>query len=566
MNQLDVYYRALFELSKLRDINRECANYRRAVASADQENASITVKRVSCTVEEDWLCAIEQGLVHIEKAIKEERQFIYSNGEVIPIEKVKNVSPESVRHLAKHSNLIGKQEAGEDIVPDHLYTVERLNDYAVYENRFLYMLLCYLRDFITLRYNKILELSNKYDGSLKINKNVVKGRQKTVISLNLRDERKDDLYLREHNPAKNAIDRMDLMLKTVLSFLSTPLMECAAKAALLKPPITKTNVLKMDNNFKGAVALYDYIIAYDRPGYVCEERIDEISPFSDDLAEDFSELISLLVFLTYENGLSMKSELKEEFEKEEQRRKQEEIRLKAERLEALARKIRNSDSDAMEYALAAEKHIKLLTSELSKIPALEADLAKTKEERDALEISLVECNGEIERLNIFISEREAQYKEELDRVRADCDERIHANLIKHEKDMHELERSFSESIESINQDAQNMRNEMQGEIDALRAELAQKEQSISELSDAIRRLDEEKAVSEAQLKAIRAEQGLLLPDGSLDDKKSFDKIEQEYQAFTRFYKKQWGYTKKNIRKNILNLKFLKEKNGQDNEP
>lgn len=566
MNQLDVYYRALFELSKFRDANRECAAYRRAVASADPEAASITVKRVSCTVEEDWLCAIEQGLVHIEKAIKEERQFIYSNGEVIPIEKVKNVSQESVRHLAKHSNLIGKQEAGEDIVPDHLYTVERLNDYAVYENRFLYMLLCYLRDFITLRYNKILELSNKYDGSLEINKNVVKGRQRTAVSLSLHDERKDDLYLREHNPARNAIDRMDLMLKTVLSFLSTPLMECAAKAALLKPPITKTNVLKMDNNFKGAVALYDYIIAYDRPGYTCEEKIETISPLSDDLAEDFSEVISLLVFLTYENGLALKPELKAEFEKEEQRRKQEEIKLKAERLEALARKIRNSESDAMEYALAAEKHIKLLGSELAKIPVLEAELAKIKEENAALEIALVECNGEIERLNIFISEREAQHKEELDSVRADCDERIHANLIKHEKEMRELERSFSESIESINQDAQNMRNEMQSEIDALRAELAEKNQSISELSSELERLDEEKANSEAQLKAIRAEQGLLLPDGSLDDKKSFDKIEQEYRAFTRYYKKQWGYTKKNIRKNILNLKFLKEKNGQDNEP
>ena len=125
MNQLDVYYRALYELSKLRDGHRECAVYRRAVASADPEAAAITVKRVSCTVEEDWICAIEEGLVHIEKAIKEERQFIYSNGEVVPIEKVKNVSTESVRHLAKHSNLIGKQEAGKDVVPDHLYTVER---------------------------------------------------------------------------------------------------------------------------------------------------------------------------------------------------------------------------------------------------------------------------------------------------------------------------------------------------------------------------------------------------------------------------------------------------------
>ena len=566
MNQLDVYYRALYELSKLRDGHRECAAYRRAVASADPEAAAITIKRVSCTVEEDWICAIEEGLVHIEKAIKEERQFIYSNGEVVPIEKVKNVSTESVRHLAKHSNLIGKQEAGKDVVPDHLYTVERLNDYAVYENRFLYMLLCYLRDFITLRYNKILELSNKYDGSLEINKNIVKGRQRTVLSLNLRDERKDDRYLREHNPAKDAIDRMDLMLKTVLSFLATPLMECAAKAAMLKPPITKTNVLKMDNNFKGAVALYDYIIAYDRPGYTCEEKIETVSPFPDDTADDFSDIISLLVFLTYEYGLAIKPELKAEFEKEEQRRKQEEIKLRGEQLESLARKIKNSESDAMEYALAAEKHIKLLNSELLKIPALESELARIKEEKAALEIAVVECNGEIERLNVFISEREAQHKEELEAVRADCDERINANLVKHENEMRELERSFSESIESINRDAQNMRNALQSEIDALRAELEEKNQNIDDLSSQLKTLGEEKVLSDAQLKAIRAEQGLLLPDETLDDKNSFDRIEQEYRAFTRFYKSQWGYTKKNIRKKILNLKFLKEIKGQDKEP
>ena len=139
MNQLDVYYRALSEWRGLTSQSRECTSFRTLAAGSDTENDKMQITRMICTIDEDWICEIEKGLEFIEKAIKEERQFIYSNGEVMPIEKVKHVSTESVRHLAKHSNLIGKVEEGEDFVPDKLYTVERLNDYAVYENRFLYL-------------------------------------------------------------------------------------------------------------------------------------------------------------------------------------------------------------------------------------------------------------------------------------------------------------------------------------------------------------------------------------------------------------------------------------------
>ena len=141
MNQLDVYYRALSEYRKLTLANSDCTSFRSAIAAAGIEQDKIEIKRAYCTIEEDWVEAIEEGLVHIEKAIKEDRQFIRSNGEIIPIEKVKHVSRESVEHLAKHSNLITRYEEGEDIIPDSLYAVERLNDYTVYENRFLYMLL-----------------------------------------------------------------------------------------------------------------------------------------------------------------------------------------------------------------------------------------------------------------------------------------------------------------------------------------------------------------------------------------------------------------------------------------
>ena len=106
MNQLDTDYRALLDYKKMTKADRECDALLRAIVTAEARSENITVIRSLCTVDEDWVNAIEEGLVHIEKAIKEERQFILSKGEVVPIEKAKNVSTESVKHLAKHSNLI----------------------------------------------------------------------------------------------------------------------------------------------------------------------------------------------------------------------------------------------------------------------------------------------------------------------------------------------------------------------------------------------------------------------------------------------------------------------------
>ena len=96
MNHLDVYYKALREYRALTKDDRECKAHRRAISQANIENDRIIITRNICIVEEDWIVAIEQGLVFVEKAIKEERQFIYSNGEVVPIEKVKHVSKDSV--------------------------------------------------------------------------------------------------------------------------------------------------------------------------------------------------------------------------------------------------------------------------------------------------------------------------------------------------------------------------------------------------------------------------------------------------------------------------------------
>ncbi|MBO7341089.1 MAG: DUF2357 domain-containing protein, partial [Clostridia bacterium] len=106
MNYLDVYYRALIDYRKNTTGFRECQGQRSATVKANAKADRVSVLRRICTVHTDWIEAIEKGLEHVDKAIREERQFIRSNGDVVDIEKVRSVSKDSVVHLAQHSNLI----------------------------------------------------------------------------------------------------------------------------------------------------------------------------------------------------------------------------------------------------------------------------------------------------------------------------------------------------------------------------------------------------------------------------------------------------------------------------
>jgi hypothetical protein len=556
MNQLDVYYRALSEWRALTTQNRECTSFRTLVAASGTENDKMQITRIVCTIEEDWISEIEKGLEYVEKAIKEERQFIYSNGEVMPIEKVKHVSTESVRHLARHSNLIGKIEEGEDFVPDKLYTVERLNDYAVYENRFLYMLLCYLRDFVTLRYNKILDLTNKYDGVLKLNKEVTLSKQKITYSLDIHDERPDDKYLREHNSAKQTIDRIDIILKTILSFLSTPLMESAAKTPMLKPPITKTNVLKMDNNFKGAVALYDFIISYTKPGYIAEEQKIDIAPFREELADELSEALGMLTFLMYENGLGLKPLLKESYEEEERRRELDRMARRAEKIESLRRKIKNSGESPEEYVLEIEKQLKSLENENARIDILLKEIENLNSEKEALDLRIAELRDELANANEASDAREAKYILEIENIKDEMGKRIHDNLTKYEEETRALEKECTERLESNNSQMREIREQCRNEVANAREDRRQMEFKYESLSAEHEKLAEEKTLCEAMLKGVRAQHGLMTEADDYTEKATFDMLEKEFEAFERFYNSQWSKTKKKIRKSILNAENL----------
>lgn len=537
MTQLDIFYRALIDYRKQTKQHRECAAQRGAVAKADAARDKLVMTRTSCVVDEDWIGAIEEGLPFIGKAIDEERQFIRSNGEVEPIEKVKHTSRESVEHLARHSNFITREQQGEDVVPDRLYTVERLNDYTVYENRFLYMVLCYLRDFVSLRYNKILELTNTYTGDLVLDKTVNFGKQRISYQASLNEERKDDPYLREHNPSKSAIDRIDLVLRSVYFYLHTPLMTEVGKVDKLKPPISKTNVLRMDKNFKRVVELYEFIIAYNKDGFTVVKEEKSLAPFREDIADELAETVLLASFLAYEHGLGLEEELAVSYANEEQRRREEEERKKLARIEAFRRGIAEEGVTPEEYMLLLEERNRKLEADSEELKLRRAEIEKQKETIASLEGRIREHQNEVAMLNEMHGKEVFELNGQIESLRQEGEAEREA----HRAAMREAESRAFEEIARIDRECREKIAEEEKQVEAAHAETEEKQRALD--------------YSNARLNALRSQYGLVGEDEDFTTEASFDELEREYIAFRVFYDKQWKKTKRRIRRELLKATF-----------
>ena len=563
MNQLDVYYRALLNYKNEIESDNECVRFNNAFITADADSDKLVVTRAFCIIDEEWVEEIEKGLTFIEKAIKEDRQFILSQGEVVPIEKVKSVSKESVQHLAKHSDLITEYEEGEDIIPDKLYTVERLNDYTVYENRFLYMLLCYLRDFVSLRYTSITEATNKYDAVLTMNKEFMIGKEKITCSVNLHDIRLDDEYLKAVNQSKDVIDRIMLILKAILSFLATPLMEYQAKVPMIKPPITKTNVLRMNNNFKGAVALYDYIISYDKKGYEIENKVTTISPFSDDFGNEIALVGGMMTFISYEQALGLRPELKVSYEKEENRRKDEKIKKMKSQLDALNKKLQKSEITPQEYILKLEEYVKTLDKHFEKMDALRKEIERLKENELRTDAEMKIVYAEVAKLKNDLANKDYENAQAISAMQQEHSQKM-AEMIQHieAQKRDEISKMFNQ-INALQDNINELMEKNKQDREEAHLELSKRQEQYDKLKKEYDDMEEKRRLAEARLMSYRFKNKDMTAADNFTDKDGFDELENELEVFIKFYKQEWGKTKKKIRKDLLNIKNLRsEGNNQ----
>ena len=410
MNLLDFYYRAFKVYRAETENNRSCVRDRNIFSRHDLEFDHFKVTKYLCTINSDWIEAIEKGLEFVEKAVQEERQFIRVNGEVVPIEKAKKVSKYSVEHLAKHSNMITHIPEDEDapIIPDSIYMVEKLSDYAVYENRFLYMLLCYLRDFIALRLEKIQRLRMTYICDFELKKTLDSKSRQLNYETKFHEERFDNPFPIPDELPQALLKRIEDCQQIILMLLNTNLMNEVSKAAMLKPPIIKTNVLKMNNNFKNALALYDYIVTYKGEGYTAEPIEKEFAPFSNLLADELAELATLTAFLTYKNGNEIDDFLNIEYLAEEERRKQQEALKLVEQIKKLKKRVAESGMGMEEYVLLVEKRNRMLEDDSKELKVAKKHIEELNQKIDELNQEIVELNRRIEELKEEIEAKIAE--------------------------------------------------------------------------------------------------------------------------------------------------------------
>ena len=87
----------------INNINKDNAN--KFIAST---SSNITVKRDidACVSDTSWIDMVEECIPYLDNIIRNQRRFIVQEENIVPIEKAKVVTEESIRHLAQHTSMI----------------------------------------------------------------------------------------------------------------------------------------------------------------------------------------------------------------------------------------------------------------------------------------------------------------------------------------------------------------------------------------------------------------------------------------------------------------------------
>jgi hypothetical protein len=328
---------------------------------------------------------------------------------------------------------------------------------------------------------------------------------------------------------------------------------------MLKPPITKTNILKMDNNFKGAVALYDYIISYTKTGYKIDEYKTEISPFRGEAANSFSDALANLAFLTYEHGLGIETSLKNSYDKEERTRKNDAVCRQEEKLLLAKKKLALAEISAEEYVSELESQIKALESRNAEVESIHKELYKLRDRNEELIYKSFLSEAKVEQISREFEDSKDSYEKEIEDIKADCNTRIRENLAKSDAELKSLVDEYNTKIACANDEAHTMRDELQNEIDNMKKLVEKSEKALAEFDEQNKKLVQEKLCCEAKIKAIKMQQNLMTEEDDFTEREAFAELEAEFEAFKKFYKSQWNKAKKKIRSKILTSENIKGK-------
>ena len=535
LSQLDLFYRAFKEYKELVTLDLAFNRVRKTSRTINMvDNEDIILTLTTCKIENDWVEAIEKGLPYIEKCILEERQFIRTEGDVIPIEKVRKTSKQSVIDLSKHSNYISHlpdDDADSNLVPDKLLIINKDNEFSVYENRVLLACLEYLRDFISIRLNDIKGKINSYKAKSYINKKLKVGNYSFDYKMELNEERMNDPYVMKRSGIQDIVDRIEVCLGSVMTLLKTPLMVEVAKTERVKRPITKTNVLRMDHNFREMLAVYDYIAEYEGKGYEIVTTEKQFSPLTLPNVDDYTEIILLSSFITYMYASELDSDLEKAYQLEEKHRKEEKEKEILDRVEEIRVRIGGKEKTDKECLIILDEALKIY----------EAKLEEFEKKNKELEHKLV---SEIELLNVEFERK----KEEM----------IEAHRLEMEKKDEEHQEEIQNIVAQKDDEIFNIRKECHDHEEAVEKEaaikIAEADQKVKEMEQKCEAIEKESIKVKAENVSLRSQNGLGPDPKELTSQERFDELEKMKMSLDALFEESWKLTKKEIRHRLFSEK------------
>lgn len=210
----------------------------------------------------EWLDLMEDTIHYIDNILRNPNRFIINEDEIVKVELAKKVTVESIKHLARNTNLIQDidKKTG-DVKPSKILNINKEESFNTYENRVIYTLIVNMETFVEFKKKNLLEASHlKDDKSIQYKAASIVGNEKVSIELSM----KSSLHENKRDGEKNGEDlatRIDKLCQRIIDLKSTAVFKGLQKEhiALIRPPVKKTNVILKNVNFQYAMKLWNYL-------------------------------------------------------------------------------------------------------------------------------------------------------------------------------------------------------------------------------------------------------------------------------------------------------------------
>ncbi len=508
MNDFGKYYRAYKYMQEILTQDFTHQYLERCMHDSDNGEDVLNGRTNEKVIDMDWVLAFEDALPYIQNAIDEQRRFIQQVENVVRIEKAKRITTDSVKHLAQHTNYIAKVE-GDKVTPNKILNVEREENFAIYENRFLYTLINNALRFVDDKYSNLKNAPTDSYNEIKMKRRLVLNQQVVDFDINYVNESHEtyaeDLDVIDLSTLSD-FDRIRRIRMTLNDFLSTPLMKALVKEPLVHPPLQQTNLSKKNPNFKKAVELWNFLESYKKAGF--EIVGDEYSgKMPENVQDDLYLAMGFEHFmLSISTNTALRKMLEEKYQEEnkrieeENKRPEDELRrvLEAqltarhqEEMNGYLNQIRDREKKIIE--LNAEiKNLKLIIDQRDQqihvlkgqVSALRDQVDRYEEELKKTKLKLLEAENKIKEQEAIIEQQKAEI------------ERLNAEI--------EAKNALIATLEAKNAELEARLSALTEENTALKARVAECEAQIESLTKQVAELTQKVKECEAKIAALEA--------------------------------------------------------------